>query len=98
MSFGISIVTAVQEYALTSTDFAVTDLTMEMLYLVEAKSVAMRASRKLNARLQETTMVAQKEAFTDALTGLKNRRAMEHIIDRGFNLPAQQAGAAIKNS
>ena len=81
LSFGISIVTAVQEYALTSTDFAAIDLTMEMLYLIEAKSVAIRASRKLNARLQETTMVAQKEAFTDALTGLKSRRAMEHIME-----------------
>ena len=26
-------------------------------------------------------MVAQKEAFTDALTGLKSRRAMEHIME-----------------
>ena len=82
LSFGISIVTAVREYALTGADFAATDLAMEMLYLVEAKSVAMGASRKLNARLQETTMAAQEEAFTDALTGLKNRRAMDHIMDQ----------------
>ena len=71
LSFGISIVTAVREYALTGADFAATDLAMELLYLVEAKSVAMGASRKLNARLQETTMAAQEEVFTDALTGLK---------------------------
>ena len=82
LSFGISIVTAVREYALTGTDFAATDLAMEMLYLVEAKSVAMGESRKLNARLQETTLAAQEEAFTDSLTGLKNRRAMDHIMDQ----------------
>ncbi|MDB3910883.1 GGDEF domain-containing protein [Paracoccaceae bacterium] len=82
LSFGISIVTAVREHALTGTDFAATDLAMEMLYLVEAKSVAMGESRKLNARLQETTLAAQEEAFTDSLTGLKNRRAMDHIMDQ----------------
>ena len=82
LSFGISIVTAVREYALTGTDFAATDLAMEMLYLVEAKSVATGESRKLNARLQETTLAAQEEAFTDSLTGLKNRRAMDHIMDQ----------------
>ena len=82
LSFGISIVTAVREYALTGADFAATDLAMEMLYLVEAKSVAMGAPRNLNARLQETTMAAQEEAFTDAVTGLKNRRAMDHIMDQ----------------
>ena len=82
LSFGISIVTAVREYALTGTDFAATDLAMEMLYLFEAKSVAMGESRKLNARLQETTLAAQEEAFTDSLTGLKNRRAMDHIMDQ----------------
>lgn len=27
-------------------------------------------------------MVAQEEAFTDALTGLTNRRAMDHIMDQ----------------
>ena len=27
-------------------------------------------------------MAAQEEAFTDALTGLKNRRAMDHIMDQ----------------
>ena len=59
LSFGISIVTAVREYALTGADFAATDLAMEMLYLVEAKSVAMGESRKLNARLQETTLAEQ---------------------------------------
>ena len=82
LSIGISIVTAVREYALPGTDFAATDLAMEMLYLIEAKSVAMGESRKLNARLQETTLAAQEEAFTDSLTGLKNRRAMDHIMDQ----------------
>ncbi len=53
-----------------------------MLYLVEAKSAAMEASRKLNIRLQGAMIAAEEQAFTDTLTGLKNRRAMEHVVDR----------------
>ena len=82
LSFGISIIDAVRDYALTSADFAATDLTVEMLYLVEAKSAAMEASRKLNQRLQGAMIAAEEQAFTDTLTGLKNRRALEHILPR----------------
>lgn len=82
LSFGISVVDAVSDYALTSADFAATDLTVEMLYLVEAKSAAMDASRKLNLRLQGAMIAAEEQAFTDTLTGLKNRRAMDHVLSR----------------
>ncbi len=82
LSFGISVVDAVSDYALTSADFAGTDLTIEMLYLVEAKSAAMDASRKLNLRLQGAMIAAEEQAFTDTLTGLKNRRAVDHVMAR----------------
>jgi len=45
LSFGMSVLDAVREHALISADFAVTDLTMEMLYLVDAKSAAMERSK-----------------------------------------------------
>ncbi len=82
LSFGISILDAVRDYALTSADFSGTDLAIELLYLVEAKSAAMEASRTLNLRLQGAMIAAEEQAFTDTLTGLKNRRAMDHILDR----------------
>lgn len=82
LSFGISIVDSVRDYALTSADFAATDLTVEMLYLIEAKSTAMEASRRLNQRLQGAMIAAEEQAFTDTLTGLKNRRAVDHILPR----------------
>lgn len=82
LSFGISIVDAVHDFSLTSADFAVTDLTIEMLYLVEAKSAAMDASRKLCQRLQGAKIAAEEQAFTDTLTGLKNRRAMDFVFTR----------------
>ena len=80
LSFGISILDAVRDYALTSADFSGTDLAIELLYLVEAKSAAMEASRSLNLRLQGAKLAAEEQAYTDTLTGLKNRRAMDHIL------------------
>ncbi|MBU2961179.1 diguanylate cyclase [Citreicella sp. C3M06] len=82
LSFGIGVVDAVRMHTLTSTDFAVTDLAIDMLYLVEAKSAAMEASRTLNRRLQGAMLVAEQRSFTDALTGLRNRRAMDEALKR----------------
>lgn len=82
MSFGISVLEAVRDYDLTSADFSPTDLTIEMLYLVEAKSAAMEASRQLNMRLQGAKIAAEEQAFTDTLTGLKNRRALDFVLKR----------------
>jgi len=82
MSFGISVVDTIRTYDLTIADFAATDLAVEMLYLIEAKSAAMSESRKLNARLQGAKVAAEEQAYTDTLTGLKNRRAMDHVLSR----------------
>ena len=82
LSFGIKMVDAVRDYALTSTDFAPTDLAIEMLYLVEAKTAAMESWRSLNTRLQGAMVAAEERAFTDPLTGLRNRRAMDAVLER----------------
>lgn len=82
LSFGISVVEGVRDYDLNNADFAATDLAIEMLYLVEAKSAAMEASRNLNLKLQGAKLAAEKQAVTDTLTGLKNRRAADEILMR----------------
>lgn len=82
LSFGFSVLEAVRDYALTSADFAATDLTIELLYLVEAKTAAMDASHKLNLRLQGAMIAAEEQAYTDTLTGLKNRRAMDFVMQQ----------------
>ncbi|WP_339689950.1 GGDEF domain-containing protein [Celeribacter baekdonensis] len=82
LSFGISILDAVADYRLTSGDFAHTDLAIEMLYLVEAKSAVLEETKQLNARLQGAKVAAEEQAYTDTLTGLKNRRAMDYVLDR----------------
>lgn len=82
LGFGIGVIDAVGAYDLSASDFSPTDLTVEMLYLVEAKSAAMEASRDLNRRLQGAKRAAELQAQTDPLTGARNRRALEAELDR----------------
>lgn len=82
LGFGIALVDAVRDYGLTAADFPPTDLAIEMLYIVEAKSLAMEESRKLNIRLQAAKMEAEEQAFTDPVTGIRNRRALDHVLAR----------------
>ena len=80
LSFGIGVVEAVRNHALTDADFAPTDLAVEMLYLVEAKNAVMDELASLNGRLQGARVEAETRALTDTLTGLSNRRALDRCL------------------
>lgn len=82
MSFGVSLVDAIRRHDLRSRDFAPTDLTIEMLYLLEAKTTILGEWRRLNTRLQSARAAAEHQAFTDTLTGLGNRRALDHVLEQ----------------
>ncbi len=82
LSFGIGVIDAVGAHRLNASDFAHTDLAIEMLYLVEAKTAVMEETRDLNARLENAMREADERSLTDPLTGLRNRRAFDRIIDR----------------
>ena len=41
----------------------------------------MSASRSLTKRLQGAKMLAEEQAHSDTLTGLRNRRSLERILD-----------------
>lgn len=82
LSFGISVIEAVAQYDLAGSDFAATDLTLELLYLVEAKTAAMTESRNLNRRLDGARQAAEEDAASDMLTGLKNRRVLDQALAR----------------
>ena len=81
LSFGIGVVDAVRRHDLTEADFAPTDLTVELLYLYEAKTAVLDELRALNHRLQGDKVVAEEQALTDTLTGLRNRRALDLALE-----------------
>lgn len=82
LSFGIAIVDAVSTFGLTAQDFSPSDLAVEMLFLHEAKSSALAASFSLNARLDGARAEAERQAMTDALTGLHNRLGRDSAFAR----------------
>jgi len=84
LSFGIGVVEAVSVFRLTDADFAVTDLAMELLYLMEAKAAVTDELRQLNMRLQGARDAAEEQALTDTLTGLRNRRALDITLERAI--------------
>ncbi|MGY6633366.1 MAG: GGDEF domain-containing protein [Alkalilacustris sp.] len=91
LSFGIDLPEAVRTHHLTDSDFAATDLTMEMLFLIEAKSAVLSELRRLNLRLQTAKATAEEEAHTDSLTGLCNRRGLERgLVTLGW--PSESFG------
>ena len=89
LSLGIGVPEAVRDHRLTDADFAPTDQTVEMLYLLEAKSAVLGELRRLNLRLQSAKSTAEEEALTDTLTGLRNRRGLDRLLQRleGSGLP-----------
>ncbi|MEM7471905.1 MAG: GGDEF domain-containing protein [Pseudomonadota bacterium] len=82
LSWGISIVDAVQRFNLSAADFAPADPSIDMLYLIEVNNAAMAESKRLNARLQGAKLQAEMQAHTDPLTGLQNRRALDLELSR----------------
>jgi diguanylate cyclase (GGDEF)-like protein len=87
LSFGIGVLDAVRKHNLTDADFAATELAIELLYLVEAKSAVEAELRALNLRLQGAKVQAEEQALTDALTGLRNRRALDIAMARAIAQP-----------
>ena len=82
LSFGFAVREAVRDHGLSDTDFAPTDLAIELLYLAEAKAAVMGEVGKMAVRLRGAKAKAEEQALTDALTGLGNRRAMEDALQR----------------
>ncbi|MGV6840406.1 MAG: diguanylate cyclase domain-containing protein [Planktomarina sp.] len=76
ISFSNSVMEAIKVHDLEPSDFANTDMAIELLYLMEAKSIMESQVRSLMSRLDDARLRAEEQAATDQLTGLKNRRAL----------------------
>ena len=88
LAFNSAMGGAMGEHHLSGADFAATDQTVDMLYLLEAQTVVRKELRRLNQRLEGAKTAAEALALTDVVTGLRNRRAMGLALDRQTHLRA----------
>ena len=92
LSFGIGVAEAVRTHGLTAADFAPTDLTVELLYLTEVKAAVTRELAAMNGRLQGAREDAERQAVTDPLTGIANRRGFEAAMLRAVAAAGRGVG------
>ncbi|WP_406721023.1 MULTISPECIES: GGDEF domain-containing protein [Thioclava] len=92
LTFGVHLNKAIRAFRLTEADFSTSDLTMELLYLQEAKTAVLGELRALNHRLERARRSAEDAARTDPLTGLSNRRAFDIALEA--SLEAGRRGGA----
>ncbi len=78
----IDLIAAVRGIELSDADFAASELAREVLFLAEFNSAVTRELQGLTLRLEGARMAAEEEAMTDPLTGLRNRRAVDLVLDR----------------
>ena len=78
----VDLISAAREHGLSDADFAATDLATEVLFLAEANAAVTRELKGLTLRLEGARIAAEEEAMTDPLTGLRNRRAVDLVLDR----------------
>ncbi|MTD99102.1 diguanylate cyclase [Paracoccus sp. YIM 132242] len=74
--FGVSLSDAVATFGLTENDFAPTELALELMFLQEANRAIQGELARFNRHLMLARQDAEREAHTDPLTGILNRRGL----------------------
>ena len=82
LAFAVAGLAALDRFGLGAHDFPPTDATADLLYLTEAKNAAMAEAERLTAQLLRENAAALKQAVTDPLTGLLNRRGLDQTLRR----------------
>ena len=80
LSLGLSFVELSEHLDLTAKDFAPTDPSIDLLYMVELQHAQVAECKRLTERFYSDRATARKEAQHDLLTGLSNRRALETYL------------------
>lgn len=78
----VDLIGAIRSLALSDADFSASELVREVLFLAEANASVTSELRGLNLRLEGARVAAEEEAMTDPLTGLRNRRAVDLVLER----------------
>ncbi|MCZ0962208.1 GGDEF domain-containing protein [Paracoccus benzoatiresistens] len=91
--FGVSLSDAVAGFGLTESDFAPTELALELMFLKEANRAIQGELARFNRHLMLARLDAEREAHTDPLTGLLNRRGLMAAMRNALDPGARQAFA-----
>ncbi|PIB24432.1 hypothetical protein BFP76_04295 [Amylibacter kogurei] len=81
-NLGIGLEQIVDQQNLVATDFAPTDVSIDLLYMIEMQKAVLGAAQGLNHQLHGAKIEAEELAITDPLTGLGNRRALMRFVRR----------------
>tara|TARA_R110002096_G_scaffold7102_4_gene31496 strand:- start:19637 stop:20620 length:984 start_codon:yes stop_codon:yes gene_type:complete len=81
-SLGAGMVQAIDRDGLLARDFAPTDASIDLLYLIEVQRALLSEARITAQKMHRDRSSAMVKADTDVLTGLSNRRGMEAFVDR----------------
>lgn len=81
LTFGADPTLALRRHRLTAQDFFETDPVVDFLFLQEAHAIVLAEFERLSDRLETARLAAEEEAVTDKLTGLRNRRAMDLLLE-----------------
>jgi diguanylate cyclase (GGDEF)-like protein len=81
-SLGAGMVSAVESEGLIARDFAPTDASIDLLYLIEVQQALLSEARRSTMEIHTDRRSALVKADTDVLTGLSNRRGMDAFVDR----------------
>lgn len=82
LSIGAGVLDIVSRCNLKNKDFSPADPTVDMIYMMEVQSFVYQQHKTQSQKLQGAKVQAEEEAYTDALTGLANRRALESHMTR----------------
>ncbi|GGA08752.1 GGDEF domain-containing protein [Neptunicoccus cionae] len=82
LSLGAGVLDIVSRCNLKNKDFSPADPTVDMIYMMEVQSFVYQQHKTQSQKLQGAKVQAEEKAYTDALTGLANRRALESHMKR----------------
>lgn len=93
--FGVSLSEAVATFGLTEADFAPSELALELMFLQEANRAIQQELARFNRHLMLARESAERDAHTDALTGLLNRRGLQAAMRSAFDPHGDSQGFAL---
>ena len=84
-SLGVNAMRIIENLGLVANDFAPTDNSIDMIYMIEVQQALLQESRRLTKQLYNDRKSARENADSDPLTGLANRRGMDAFMRRIMN-------------